>query len=356
MMKLGRRSGACAIASLVAVVLLGVTAPAHAATLVRGVGASFPLPLYQRWASDHGAKDRSMQVVYSGGGSGFGQSQIKAGLVDFAGSDQPLTKADLQDFGLVQFPTCVGGVVPIVNLKGIGPARLKLTGAVLAGIFLGSIRTWNAPAIKALNKGLALPAQKIVVVHRLDASGTTWIFTNYLARVSSVWASGVGVGVSVSWPRGTAGNGSPGVVAIVAAVPGAIGYVEYAYAKANRLAYPQLKNRAGNWVRPSVGTFAAAAASAQWTWNNGFYTVLVNEPGANSWPITGATWVLIKRKQVSQAYGRAMLHYFDWCYRSPTAQRDATSLDYVTMPVSVVAKVEAVWKQSVSGGGKPCWP
>ena len=276
--------------------------------------------------------------------------------MSFGGSDQPLSAASLRNAGLVQFPTCVGGAVPVVNLRGIGPAKLKLTGTILANIFLGKVTRWNDPSISAINRGLALPAEPIAVVHRVDPSGTTWIFTNYLSRASRSWARRVGAGLSVAWPGGASGNGNPGVAAVVKSLPGAIGYVEYAYAKANKLAYVRLRNRAQRWVRPSVAAFAAAAASARWSRANDFYTMLVDEPGRSSWPIAGATFVLVRRTQPSRAAGRTTLSFFDWCYHSSAARRDAASLNYVMLPASVVAKVEAFWAQNVASGGKPCWP
>ena len=350
----------CALAALIAVASLAAcgspSAPPSSVAQVSGAGSTFVLPLYQRWASDYRKINTGVQVVYGGGGSGFGQSQIEAGAVSFGGSDQPLSRRDLDNLCLVQFPTCVGGVVPVVHLTGIGPAKLKLTGTILANIFLGKIHRWNDPRIEAVNKGLVLPAQRIAVVHRADTSGTTWIFTNYLARVSGQWAKRVGSGTSVLWPRGISANGNPGVTAIVKTTPGAIGYVEYAYAKANKLTLVELRNKAQRWVRPTVAAFAAAASSARWSWANGFYTMLVNAPGSSSWPVTGASWVLIRCSQQSQASGATMLRFFDWCYRDPSARRDEVSLNYVPLPASVVGAVEAVWAKSVKAHGKPCWP
>jgi phosphate transport system substrate-binding protein len=227
-----------------------------------GVGATFPMPLYHQWADEYRQGTAAVQVVYTGGGSGFGQSEIMAGAVDFGGSDQPLSRADLESAGLMQFPTCVGGVAPIVNIDGVGQGDLRLTGPLLASIFLGEIVAWDDPAIRSVNPGLDLPDQPITVVHRSDSSGTTWIFTHYLSRVSGAWSRRGGAGTSVSWPTGEGANGNPGVSMIVASTPGAIGYTEYSYAIANDIACTQLRNRAGRWVRASLATFSAAATSA----------------------------------------------------------------------------------------------
>ena len=356
MSKSSHRGSAATIVALVALAVFLVAAvPAFAATTVTGAGATFPLPLYQQWAIDYNHKVPSVQVSYSGGGSGFGISEIKAGHVNFGGTDAPLSRADLDSFGLVQFPTCVGGVVPIVNIPGIKSGRLKLTGGVLADIYLGKITKWNSKAIKALNPTLSLPSLAIAVVYRSDASGTSWIFTNYLARVSTVWAGAVGIGKTVAWPRGVGANGNPGVANTVKGKSGAIGYVEFAYAKSNKIPYTQMKNRSGRWVLPTLTSFGAAAAGAKWSWSNGFYQVLVNQPGAKAWPITGATFVLIKRSQSSQSFGRTMLKFFNWAYTNTTAKNDASRLNYVAMPSSVVSKVQTMWKL-VKASGKPCWP
>jgi len=357
MRTLGRRTGAGVLAGmLTAAVLLIAAAPVLAATNITGAGATFPLPLYQKWASDYNKKVGDVQVSYTGVGSSAGIAQIEAKTVDFGGSDAPLNRGQLTGNGLVQFPTCVGGVVPIVNISGVGSGKLRLTGPVLAQVFMGTVTRWNASPIKKLNPGVKLPATPIKVVHRSDGSGTTWIFTNYLGVVSTEWRGDVGIGKTVSWPVGQGGKGNEGVASIVKVTDGAIGYVEYAYAKTNGLAWAPLQNAAGKYVKPSVKSFAAAAAATKWTWKNGFYEILVNKPGAKTWPITGATFVLIQRTQQSQSFGRTMLKFFDWALRNPGARSSAKALSYVPLPTSAVTSIENVWKSSVKGDNKPCWP
>lgn len=358
MWKLSRRFGFGAAVTVVAVLVLLVAAvPALAVTTITGAGATFPLPLYQKWASDYN-KRTGDKVSYSGGGSSFGITQIKAGSVDFGGSDAPLTKSALNSAKLAQFPTCVGGVAVIYRLPGIGAGQLRLTGAVVAKIMMGDIGKWNSSAIKKLQtKAIAkkLPNRRIVVVHRSDGSGTTWIFTNYLGGLSAQWRNEVGIGKSVNWPVGVGGSGNPGVANIVKTTTGAIGYVEYAYAKQNKIAYSQLKNRSGKWVKPNNTTFAAAAANTKWSWGNGFYEVLVNKPGKKTWPITGATFALVERNQKSVAFGRSLLKFFDYVYTNKSARSAALKLDYVPMPSNAVKAIKAMWKSTVKSGGKACW-
>jgi len=330
--------------------------PSSESITLAGVGATFPMPLYHQWADDYRRRNPGVQVVYTGGGSGFGQSEIRAGTVDFGGSDQPLSRADLASAGLMQFPTCVGGVAPIVNIEGVGQGDLRLTGRILADIFLGEIVTWDDPAIQSVNPDVDLPDRPITVVHRSDSSGTTWIFTNYLTRVSGAWSKRVGAGTSVSWTTGEGANGNPGVTMVVASTPGAIGYTEYSYAVASDVAWTQLQNKAGRWVRASLATFSAAAASAPWNPEDGFRAVLVDQPGTSSWPIVGATWVLVRREQPSVARGNALLEFFDSCYHDRSAAEAAAALNYVTMPASVVEKIEEAWAKSITAGGRPCWP
>jgi len=341
-----------ALVGLVAVLLAVVAAPAMAAVTINGAGATFPAPLYYKWANDWKAKTGN-KVNYQAIGSGGGISAIKAGTVLFGGSDTPLTAADLSSSGLVQFPSCIGGVVPIVNLPGIGNGKLRLTGTVLADIYLGKITTWNASAIKALNPGVSLPSSRILVVHRSDASGTSWIFTKYLSAVSSEWANKVGADKSVRWPVGVAGKGNEGVAALVKQSKGRIGYVEYAYSVQSRIPWTQMKNKANKFVSPSLGTFAAAASGASWSAANGFGTVLVNAGGANSWPITGASFILVKKSTGDYATAHAMFQFWDWAYKSGRSQ--ASALQYVSMPLSVVKNVEKVWHAQVKAGGKAAW-
>jgi len=339
---------------LVAAVIAGalvVAAPAFALTIT-GAGATFPAPLYQTWARHYGTAHINYQAV----GSGTGIAQIKAGTVAFGGSDKPTTRADLNSWGLVQFPSCVGGVVPIVHINGIGAGKVKLTGSVLAKIFEGQIKNWNDSRIKSLNRGVALPKNlKIKVVHRSDSSGTTWIFTHYLKAVDPSgwkWAD-----MSGRWPVGTGAKGNEGVVNFVKgpSYNGAIGYVEYAYAVQSHTPYTQLKNKGGHWVLPRLSTFTAAASHASYNWSNGYVTNLVNTSGASSWPITGATYILVKRSQKSYATGHGVLAFFNWAYTSSRGIGDAKSLNYVPIPKSAVKKIKSTWHSFVKAGTKACW-
>lgn len=301
---------------------------------VTGAGASFPAPLYAKWASDY-AKATGTQINYQSVGSGAGLKQIEAKTVDFGASDAPLKDEQLAEKGLVQFPTVMGGVVPVVNIKGIQPGQLKLTGAVLADIYLGKITKWNDAAIVALNKGLKLEDELIAVVRRADGSGTSFLFTNYLSKVSPEWKDKVGEGTAVNWPTGAGGKGNEGVAAFVSRLPSSIGYVEYAYVKQNKMTYAVLQNAAGQFVEPDFDTFKAAAAGAQW--DKSFYQVLTNQPGAKSWPITGATFILMHTKQDKPAQGEAVKKFFEWAYKN--GDTTAEGLDYVPMPASVKAQV-----------------
>jgi phosphate transport system substrate-binding protein len=319
--------------------ILGLSAALAFATVasaqnVTGAGASFPAPLYAKWASDY-AKATGIQVNYQSVGSGAGLKQIDAKTVDFGASDAPLKDEQLAEKGLVQFPTVMGGVVPVVNIKGIQPGQLKLTGAVLADIYLGKITKWNDPAIVALNKGLKLEDELIAVVRRADGSGTSFLFTNYLSKVSPEWKDKVGEGTAVNWPTGAGGKGNEGVAAFVNRLPSSIGYVEYAYVKQNKMAYAMLQNAAGQFVEPDFDTFKAAAAGAQW--DKSFYQVLTNQAGAKSWPITGATFILMHTKQDKPAQGESVKKFFEWAYKN--GDTTAEGLDYVPMPASVKAQV-----------------
>jgi phosphate transport system substrate-binding protein len=319
--------------------ILGLSAALAFATVasaqnVTGAGASFPAPLYAKWASDY-AKATGIQVNYQSVGSGAGLKQIDAKTVDFGASDMPLKDEQLAEKGLVQFPTVMGGVVPVVNIKGIQPGQLKLTGAVLADIYLGKITKWNDPAIVALNKGLKLEDELIAVVRRADGSGTSFLFTNYLSKVSTEWKDKVGEGTAVNWPTGAGGKGNEGVAAFVSRLPSSIGYVEYAYVKQNKMTYAMLQNAAGQFVEPDFDTFKAAAAGAQW--DKSFYQVLTNQAGAKSWPITGATFILMHAKQDKPAQGESVKKFFEWTYKNGDAT--AEGLDYVPMPASVKAQV-----------------
>jgi phosphate transport system substrate-binding protein len=320
--------------------------------VVQGAGATFPYPLYARWAYEHAALS-GVRVNYQAIGSGGGIAQIKAQTVDFGASDAPLTPEELREAGLVQFPMVIGGVVTVVNLPGIGPGELKLTPELLADIFLGKVQQWNDARIAEVNPGLKLPKQRITVVHRSDGSGTTWIFTHYLDQVSAAWHEKIGVGKAVEWPVGIGGKGNEGVSAYVQRVKGAIGYVEYAYALQNDLAYARLRNQDGYFVAPTIESFQAAATHAQWEKAPGFYMVLTNQPGEDSWPITGASFILVHKEQKDCPKARAMLEFFDWCYRH--GEKAAVELHYVPMPLGVVDLVEAVWEREIRCGGKPVW-
>jgi len=305
---------------------------------VTGAGATFPAPIYAKWASAY-SKTAGVQINYQSVGSGAGIKQIKAKTVDFGASDMPLKDDELAKDGLVQFPTVIGGVVPVVNVKGIAPGQLKLTGEVLASIYLGDIKKWNDQAIAALNPGVALPDAPIAVVRRADGSGTSFIFTNYLSKVSADWKAKVGEGTAVNWPTGAGGKGNEGVSAFVQRLPNAIGYVEYAYAKQNKMSHVALKNAAGAYVQPDDATFKAAAASAEW--NKSFYQILTNQPGKDAWPLTGATFILMHKKQDKPEQGATALKFFEWAYANGDAA--ATELEYVPLPGAVKDLVRKQW-------------
>jgi len=327
---------------------LAAAAPATAADIT-GAGATFPYPLYSKWAEAYRAAT-GVGLNYQSIGSGGGIKQILAKTVDFGASDAPLQPEQLEKDGLVQFPMVMGGVVPVYHLEGIKPGGLRLTGAVLAEIYLGKISKWNAPAIAALNKGVKLPDQDITVVARSDGSGTTFIFTHYLSKVSAEWKDKAGNNTSVKWPAGVSGKGNEGVAAYVQRLSGSIGYVEYAYALQNKMSYALLQNKDGNFVGPDDATFRAAAANAQWDKAPGFYLLLTDQPGKESWPITGATFILMHKKQDKPANAAIALKFFDWAYAS--GDKMALDLDYVPMPDSVVKLVKAEWKKIQDAAGK----
>ncbi len=325
---------------------LGATA-VHAQD-VTGAGASFPAPLYSKWAADYN-RATGQKVNYQSVGSSAGLRQIEAKTVDFGASDAPLTDADLNTKGLVQFPTVIGGVVPVVNIQGVQPGQLRLDGQVLGDIYLGKITKWNDPAIKALNPSLNLPDAAIAPVRRADGSGTSFIFTNYLSKVNAEWKAKVGEGTAVNWPVGTGGKGNEGVAAFVGRLPNSIGYVEYAYVKQNKMNFALMKNAAGNFVAPDDLTFKAAAAGADWA--KSFYQILTEQPGRDSWPITGATFILMHKAQDKPAQAAAVLKFMDWAYKN--GDKTAEELDYVPMPVSVKQAIERSWSQIRDAGGKP---
>jgi phosphate transport system substrate-binding protein len=314
---------------------------------VTGAGATFPAPIYAKWADAY-QKATGNKINYQSIGSGGGIKQITAKTVDFGASDMPLKPEQLDKDGLMQFPTVIGGVVPVLNVEGIKPGDLKLTGTVLAEIFLGKIVKWNDKAIADLNPKLHLPDAPIGVVRRADGSGTSFIFTNYLSKVSEEWKSKVGEGTAVQWPVGLGGKGNEGVAAFVQRLPGSIGYVEYAYAKQNKMSYAILQNAAGNYVVPDDPTFKAAAAGAEW--KNGFYEILTNQKGKDAWPISGATFILMQKVQDKPAQGAETLKFFEWAYKN--GGKMAEELDYVPMPESVVKLINAAWGNIKDASGK----
>lgn len=312
-----------------------------------GAGASFPAPLYAKWASDY-HKATGVKVNYQSVGSGAGLRQIEAKTVDFGASDAPLKDEDLAKKGLVQFPAVIGGVVPVVNIKGIAPGQIKMSGQVLGDIYLGKIKRWNDAALTALNPGVQLPDAAIAPVRRADGSGTSFIFTNYLSKVNPEWQAKVGEGTAVNWPTGAGGKGNEGVAAFVGRLPNSIGYVEYAYVKQNKMTYVQLQNAAGNYVSPDDTAFKAAAAGADWA--KSFHQILTNQPGKESWPLTGATFILMHKAQDKPAQAATALKFFAWAYQS--GDKTAGDLDYVPMPDSVKAVVLKSWGEIKDTSGK----
>lgn len=330
---------------------LAVTvAPASAAD-ISGAGATFPFPIYAKWADAY-KKETGIGLNYQSIGSGGGIRQIKNKTVAFGASDAPLSGKDLQDSGLVQFPMVMGGIVPAFNLPGMKPGDLVLDGQTLARIFLGEIKTWDDPAIRKLNEKAKLPKLPIAIVHRSDGSGTTYNFAYYLAEVSPEWKSKVGVNTSLQWPTGIGAKGNEGVANNVANTRGAIGYVEYAYAKQNKMAYAKMFNKDGKVVSPTAETFQAAAANADWKSKPGYGVILANQPGAESWPMTAATWILVHAQPQKPDEVREALKFFDWAYTK--GDKMADELDYVPMPQAVVKQVERTWAEEIKGAdGKP---
>lgn len=320
---------------------------------ITGAGATFPYPIYAKWADTYKTKT-DINVNYQSIGSGGGIKQIIAKTIDFGASDMPLKPEHLKKNGLMQFPAVMGGVVPVINIAGVAAGQLKLDGKVLADIFQGTITKWNDPALRALNPGIKLPNTTIVVVHRSDGSGTTFIFTNYLSKVSQEWKSTVGEGTAVSWKTGTGGKGNEGVASYVQRIQNSIGYVEYAYALQNKMAYAQLKNLDGQFVTPNDTSFKSAAANAEWKKTSGFYELLTNEPGQESWPITGATFILMHKTQVKAESAKEVLKFFDWAYSN--GDELAEALDYVPMPEKVQQLVRTAWKEQIKDNqGKAIW-
>ncbi|MGH8461504.1 MAG: phosphate ABC transporter substrate-binding protein PstS [Stenotrophobium sp.] len=342
------------IAGRVAIALAGTLLATHAyASDLSGAGATFPYPIYAKWADVY-KKETGIGLNYQSIGSGGGIKQIKAKTVTFGASDKPLTPAELDAAGLTQWPMVMGGVVPVVNINGIKPGDLKLDGPTLANIYLGNITKWNDAAIEKLNPGVKLPSTAIAVVHRSDGSGTTFNFSYYLAEVSPEWKEKVGVNTSLEWPAGIGGKGNEGVASMTSLTNGAIGFVEYAYALQNKMAYTRMINKAGKTVSPNSESFEAAAANADWAHAPGYYLILANQPGDGSWPMTAATFILIHKTPDSSADALAALKFFDWCYKN--GDKSAAELDYVTMPGKVATMVEKSWIANIKdASGKPIW-
>jgi phosphate transport system substrate-binding protein len=327
--------------------LVAATATSVSAQQITGAGATFPAPLYAKWADAYN-KATGVRVNYQSVGSGAGLRQIRGKTVDFGASDMPLTDEELTKDGLIQFPMVIGGVVPVINVAGIQTRQLRLTGPVLGDIYLGKITKWNDPAIAALNPGVKLPDAQIAVVRRADGSGTTFIFTNYLSKLNPDWKAKVGEGTAVNWPTGAGGKGNEGVAAFVQRLPNSIGYVEYAYAKQNKLAYALLQNSAGAFVAPDDDAFKAAAAGADW--KKSFHQILTNQPGKDAWPITGATFIMMHAKQDKPQQAEGALKFFNWAYNN--GDKMSEELDYVPLPPAVEDMVRQSWGKVVDGAGK----
>lgn len=340
------------IALTIAALALTMPGASFAATLLNGAGATFPYPLYSKWAYEY-QKKTGVKINYQSIGSGGGIKQITAGTVDFGASDAPLSEKELAEGDLLQFPAAIGGVVPIVNIPGIAAGQLKLTPVVLADIFLGKITKWNDKAITGLNPGVMLPGDGITVVHRSDGSGTTWLFTNYLDKTSKAWHDKPGFGTAIDWPAGVGGKGNEGVATYVKRMSNSIGYVEYVYAMQNKLHHVKMKNRDGVFVDPTMESFSASADKTDWKKTPGFGAILTDMPGKNTWPISGATFILVKKNPKVCANSKDVLAFFDWAYKNGAEMSKA--LDYVPIPQSVYEIMESAWAASVKCEGKPVW-
>ena len=338
--------------TLLLAVAAAMTAGLVQATDITGAGATFPYPIYAKWAEAY-KKDTGVGMNYQSIGSGGGIAQIKAKTVDFGASDMPLKAEDLQQSGLMQFPAIIGGVVPVVNLEGIAPGQLKFTGAVLADIYLGKVKAWNDKAIADLNPGVKLPADPITVVRRSDGSGTTFIWTDYLSKVSPEWKTKVGAGTAVAWPEGVGGKGNEGVAANVQRIKGSIGYVEYAYAKKNKMSHASVQNRDGVFVQPDDSAFQAAAG-ADWKGTPGMGVILTDQPGKSTWPVSGASFILLHTKQDRPQNAVEVMKFFDWSFKN--GAKMAEELDYVPLPDAVTRQIADAWKSQVKdGSGKALW-
>ena len=319
---------------------------------ISGAGATFPYPIYAKWADAY-RKLTGVGLNYQSIGSGGGIKQIKAKTVTFGASDMPLKPDDLKAAGLLQFPMIIGGVVPVVNLKGIAPGQLHLDGATLASIYLGEIAKWDDPRIKKLNPGVALPAAAIAPVYRSDGSGTNFLFSDYLSKESAKFASSIGANTAVEWPKGIGAKGNEGVANMTSQTDGAIGYVEYAYAKQNKMTYAMLTSKAGAPVAPGADTFQAAAANADWAKADSYYLILTDQAGAKSWPITGASFILMYKDPPDPAAVKEALKFFAWAYQDGAQM--AAELDYVPLPPSLIAQVKKTWATEITSGGRPLW-
>ena len=335
------------LAGAVSAVVMSLSGLAMAQEIT-GAGATFPAPVYSKWAADYN-KATGVKVNYQSVGSGAGIKQIDSKTVDFGASDMPQTDDVLAKKGQIQFPAVIGGTVPVINIKGIAPGQMKLDGQVLGDIYLGKITKWNDPAIKALNPTLPLPDAAIAPVRRADGSGTTFNFTNYLSRVHPEWKTKVGEGTAVNWPVGAGGKGNEGVAAFVNRLPNSIGYVEYSYVKQNKMTYTLLKNKDGVYVSPNETSFAAAAAGADW--NKSFYQLITDQPGKNSWPISTATFILMNMKQEKPAAATEVFKFFAWAYKN--GDKPAAALDDVPMPDSVIGSIEKSWAKVTDTSGRP---
>jgi phosphate transport system substrate-binding protein len=337
------------IKQLISSLVVGVSAvmafsSAASAADMTGAGATFPYPIYAKWAEQYKAATGN-GLNYQSVGSGAGIKQIKAKTVDFGASDMPLKAEDLDAEGLMQFPAIMGGVVTVVNLPGITPGQLKMTGQLVGDIYLGKITKWNDAAIAALNPGVALPAEDITVVHRADGSGTSFLFTDFLSKTNADFKAKIGSGTAVKWIVGVGGKGNEGVAANVQRIKGSIGYVEWAFSKKNKMQHTQLKNKDGNFMQPDDEFFKAAAANAEWTKTPGFGVVLTDQAGKNSWPITGVSFILMHKVQADAAKGKEVIKFFDWAFKS--GANSAVELDYVPLPASVIKLVQDSWKANL---------
>src|ERR1700728_89575 len=335
--------------------ILGVAASlslAASAADISGAGATFPYPIYAKWADAY-KKLTGIGLNYQSIGSGGGIKQIKAKTVTFGASDMPLKPDDLKSSGLLQFPMIIGGVVPVVNVKGVGPGQLHLDGATIAAIYLGDITKWDDPLIKRLNPKLALPSTAIAPVYRSDGSGTNFLFSDYLSKSSPKFGTTIGANSSVEWPIGIGAKGNEGVANMTTQTDGAIGYVEYAYAKQNKMSFTLLTNKSGAVVSPSADSFQAAAASADWSKADSYYLILTDQAGAKSWPITGASFILVYRQPADAAPVGEALKFFAWAYKDGAAM--AAELDYVPLPAALVDQVKTTWRTQITAGGRPVW-